>query len=183
MTTHSFLGARLSPPCAIRPDIALVRREPEPHPPSLIFVKGTRPSKEGRGECFRKGSIVLGIVCTRPRELRKYGRPLTLAHCVCPKHLCSQHSRRPAGRRHGLRAAVLPATRQHLPHAILPPHTQGRLWPPPRISSNSVLFSPISLPWGPLHRSQHTHTNASAFMFVISLHLLVAVKYMLPEMG
>lgn len=30
---------------------------------------------------------------------------------------------------------------------------------------------------GPLHRSQHTHTNASAFMFVISLHLLVAVKY------
>lgn len=78
---------------------------------------------------------------------------------------------------------MLPATRQHLPHAILPPHTQGRLWPTPRISSNSVLFSPISLPWGPLHRNQHTHTNASAFMFVISLHLLVAVKYMLPEMG
>lgn len=78
---------------------------------------------------------------------------------------------------------MLPARRQHLPHTILLPHTQGRLWPPPRISSNSVLVSPISLLWGPLHRSQHTHTNASGFMFVISLRLLVAVKYMLPEMG
>lgn len=97
MTTQSFLGAQLSPPRATCPDVALVRRELVPQPPSLIFVKGTRPSEEGEGACFRKGSIVLGIVCTRPRELGKYGRLLALVHRVRPKRLCSQRSCWPAG--------------------------------------------------------------------------------------
>lgn len=158
MTTHSFLGARLSPPCAIRPDIALVRREPEPHPPSLIFVKGTRPSKEGRGECFRKGSIVLGIVCTRPRELRKHGRPLTLAHCVCPKHLCSQHSRRPAGRRHGLRA-VRAASDEATSPTCHPtsPHSGPVVAASTYLFKFCTVFPNLSALGSPTQESAHSH--------------------------